>query len=80
MVCSWLYRIRPSVGHVPFKKLAHSYVQNNFSDLSFDPNQLRWKPFPLPAEGTSTQLPACQFACRWAASATRGEAQGGERV
>ncbi|ELR15130.1 homogentisate 1,2dioxygenase [Acanthamoeba castellanii str. Neff] len=47
---SWLYRIRPSVGHNPFKKLAHKYMQNNFADLSFDPNQLRWKPFPFPAD------------------------------
>lgn len=49
---SWLYRIRPSVGHNPFKKLAHKYMQNNFADLSFDPNQLRWKPFPFPADGS----------------------------
>lgn len=56
---SWLYRIRPSVGHDPFKKLAHKYIQNNFADLCFTPNQLRWKPFPLPAEGAFTRCQAC---------------------
>src|SRR5256885_13347184 len=39
---SWLYRIRPSVTHQPFKKLRDG------DDLTEGtPNQLRWDPFPL---------------------------------
>jgi hypothetical protein len=37
---SWLYRIRPSVCHTPFKKLDHVYFTNNFVDDHPNPNQV----------------------------------------
>lgn len=46
---SWLYRILPSVKHVPFKKIEKNLLTNNWSEYDNpDPNQLRWKPFDLP--------------------------------
>ena len=44
---SWLYRIRPSVTHHPFQPF-----RSGISTLSATPNQLRWDPFPIPAEPT----------------------------
>ncbi|KAJ3348495.1 hypothetical protein HDU91_006554 [Kappamyces sp. JEL0680] len=56
---SWFYRIRPSVCHVPFKRIPSSQLVRSFSVLDdaskevecyATPNQLRWSPFTLPAE------------------------------
>jgi len=41
---SWLYRIRPSVLHEPFEKIAGA------PHFIVTPNQLRWDPFPIPGE------------------------------
>ncbi|KAJ9528270.1 hypothetical protein QJQ45_014238, partial [Haematococcus lacustris] len=49
---SWLYRIRPSVTHEPFHP--HSFpcetLTADFSNGVVTPNQLRWRPWPLPTE------------------------------
>ncbi|KAI4486732.1 hypothetical protein M0804_006102 [Polistes exclamans] len=48
---SWLYRIRPSVVHEPFKKLTEKdvgHLDYDWNAMEPDPNQLRWKPFDLP--------------------------------
>ncbi|HVS31045.1 MAG TPA: homogentisate 1,2-dioxygenase [Thermoanaerobaculia bacterium] len=42
---SWLYRIRPSVTHEPFRRLREGTALGEGT-----PNQLRWDPFPLPSE------------------------------
>ncbi|GFR40186.1 hypothetical protein Agub_g745 [Astrephomene gubernaculifera] len=52
---SWLYRIRPSVTHQPFHPVdfPQQALSAHFSAASsalLTPNQLRWRPFPLPAE------------------------------
>jgi homogentisate 1,2-dioxygenase len=44
---SWLYRIRPSVTHEPFVTFRET---DTLADPT--PNQLRWDPFPIPAEPT----------------------------
>ena len=44
---SWLYRIRPSVTHEPFRPLRDGTALTGGT-----PNQLRWDPFPLPKEPT----------------------------
>jgi homogentisate 1,2-dioxygenase len=44
---SWLYRIRPSVTHDPFR----AYDQGA-QLLDGTPNQMRWDPFPIPKEPT----------------------------
>ncbi|CAH1116086.1 unnamed protein product [Phaedon cochleariae] len=47
-VRTWLYRIRPSVGHRPFKRLENVNVTHDWSETEPDPNQLHWNPFDLP--------------------------------
>jgi len=51
---SWLYRIRPSACHQPFEphKDANPLVNYNFDEQTPNPNQMRWKPFDIPAEPT----------------------------
>eukprot|EP00775_Hariotina_reticulata_P013328 gene13328-13457_t len=49
---SWLCRIRPSVTHEPFHPLNFPAEQltADFSLGVVTPNQLRWRPLPIPAE------------------------------
>ncbi len=50
---SWLYRIRPSVQHKPFKQIPNGLLRSGpFSEATPTPNQLRWNPLPIPAEPT----------------------------
>src|SRR5258707_5024342 len=44
---SWLYRIRPAVTHEPFSRVREAIPLEEAT-----PNQLRWDPFPIPAEPT----------------------------
>ncbi|XP_048577318.1 homogentisate 1,2-dioxygenase [Nematostella vectensis] len=45
---SWLYRIRPSVIHQPFKPIPQGNLTHDWKGAEPDPNQMRWKPFDLP--------------------------------
>ncbi|XP_022257500.1 homogentisate 1,2-dioxygenase-like isoform X2 [Limulus polyphemus] len=45
---SWLYRIRPSVLHTPFKKLPLGNLSTNWDIFEPNPNQLKWDPFDIP--------------------------------
>jgi len=46
---SWLYRIRPSVMHEPYRQIENRLVRSSpFHDGVTSPNQLRWDPFPIP--------------------------------
>jgi len=48
-----LYRIRPSVAHIPFKKIDNGGLDTeSVCNQVVDPNQLRWKPFGLPTQET----------------------------
>ncbi|XP_019875340.1 homogentisate 1,2-dioxygenase [Aethina tumida] len=50
---SWLYRIRPSVAHKPFRKFSSkNCVTNDWDEEEPDPNQMRWNPFDLPTTKT----------------------------
>ena len=49
---SWLYRIRPSAMHSPFKKIGNGKLVSDFGVTPTPPNQLRWNPLPFPAEPT----------------------------
>jgi homogentisate 1,2-dioxygenase len=50
---TWTYRIRPSVTHRPFSETPHPRFPGGPSaDVPTSPNQLRWSPFPVPAEPT----------------------------
>jgi len=49
---SWLYRIRPSVGHTPFVAAdlpSGAFLTSDFGDAVVTPNQLRWDPLPNPS-------------------------------
>lgn len=49
---SWLYRIKPTCAHKPFKlSKQNPRLQSEFGKAIVNPNQIRWKPFPLPADG-----------------------------
>lgn len=56
LLSSWLYRIRPSVTHEPFKSRvpAHGRLVSEFdkSNSSTTPTQLRWRPEDIPDSPT----------------------------
>lgn len=52
----WLYRIRPSVVHRPFAPLKVPHFTNDWSQCVPNPNQLRWKPYPMPDKGTKVDF------------------------
>ena len=46
---SWLYRIRPSVTHKPFRQISNNLLKSTpFDETPVSPNQLRWNPLPMP--------------------------------
>ena len=48
---SWLYRIRPSVMHKPYRQISNGLVRGTpFSEVVTSPNQMRWSPFAIPKE------------------------------
>ena len=49
---AWLYRIRPSAMHTPFKQIGNGNLVSDFGVAPTPPNQLRWNPLPIPAEPT----------------------------
>jgi len=47
---SWLYRIRPSATHAPFRRMSDGLVRSGpFNEVETPPNRLRWDPFPVEA-------------------------------
>ncbi|CAH3035089.1 unnamed protein product [Pocillopora meandrina] len=50
---SWLYRIRPSAVHMPFEKTTQGDLTHFWDECDPNPNQLRWKPFDIPPEGSN---------------------------
>ncbi|EGR28795.1 hypothetical protein IMG5_168310 [Ichthyophthirius multifiliis] len=59
---SWLYRIKPSVVHTPFKPSSsqnYLFIKNNFlndEQMYTTPNQLRWKPLPYNTQNPKNWL------------------------
>jgi len=50
---SWLYRIRPSVVHKPFKQIDNNLLRSTpFDEVPTPPNQLRWSPIRIPEKPT----------------------------
>ncbi len=50
---SWLYRIRPSVMHKPYREISRGLVRTAPCDeVATTPNQLRWDPITIPAANT----------------------------
>jgi len=47
---TWLYRIRPSAMHPPFKRIDNRLLRSApLAEVEASPNRLRWNPFPIPA-------------------------------
>ena len=49
---SWLYRIRPSAMHTPFKQISAGNLVSDFAKVPTPPNPLRWNPLPIPTAPT----------------------------
>jgi len=50
---SWVYRIRPSVMHEPYKPIENRLVRGTpFGEAPTPPNQMRWNPIAIPSEVT----------------------------
>src|SRR4051812_27935109 len=48
---SWLYRLRPSAMHGPYRRIDNKLLRSGpFNEVETPPNRLRWDPLPLPAE------------------------------
>ena len=46
---TWTYRIRPSVMHKPYQRIANGLVRSTpFNEVETTPSQLRWDPLALP--------------------------------
>ena len=48
---SWLYRIRPAAMHGSFEPFLQPRLHEDFGQGPVTPDQLRWDPLPMPAEG-----------------------------
>ncbi len=49
----WTYRIQPSAVHEPFREIPSGLLRSApFDEVPASPNQLRWRPLPLPKEPT----------------------------
>lgn len=49
---TWTYRIRPGAMHQPFRRIDEGRFVSSFGEIPPTPNQLRWDPFPIPAQPT----------------------------
>lgn len=50
---TWVYRIRPSAMHKPFRQIANGLIRSGpFQEVPAPPNQLRWQPLPIPSAPT----------------------------
>src|ERR1700712_1206090 len=50
---TWTYRIRPSVMHKPYERIANGLVRSSpFNEVETTPSQLRWDPLPIPTKPT----------------------------
>jgi len=50
---TWLYKLRPSATHPPFRRLAPGLLRSGpFDEVDTPPNRLRWNPLPVPAKPT----------------------------
>jgi homogentisate 1,2-dioxygenase len=50
---TWIYRIRPSVLHKPFRQIESNLFKSApFDEIVTTPNQLRWNPLSIPAKPT----------------------------
>ncbi len=49
-VRTWLYKIRPSAMHGPFRRISNGLIRSGpFDEVETAPNRLRWDPLPIEA-------------------------------
>jgi len=45
---SWLYRLRPSAMHAPYRRMSNGLLRSGpFNEVETPPNRLRWDPLPI---------------------------------
>ena len=50
---AWLYKLRPSAMHVPYKPIASRLLRSGpFDEVKTPPDRLRWNPLPIPSKPT----------------------------
>jgi homogentisate 1,2-dioxygenase len=50
---TWMYRLRPSAMHAPYKKISYPALASGpFDHSGAQPNRMRWDPFPIPSKAT----------------------------
>jgi homogentisate 1,2-dioxygenase len=50
---TWMYRLRPSAMHPPYRRIAQGLLRSGpFDEVEPSPNRLRWDPFPVPSNPT----------------------------
>ena len=50
---TWLYKLRPSAMHAPYKAFVGGLLRSGpFDEVKTPPNRLRWNPLPIPAKPT----------------------------
>jgi len=50
---SWLYKLRPSAMHAPYRRIANGLLRSGpFSEAETPPDRLRWNPLPIPSKPT----------------------------
>jgi homogentisate 1,2-dioxygenase len=60
---SWLYRLRPSAMHSPFRRIPEGYLRTApCLEVECSPNRLRWAPLEMPAEPTDFLAGLASFA------------------
>jgi homogentisate 1,2-dioxygenase len=48
---SWLYKLRPSAMHAPYRRMAQGLLCSGpFDEAETPPNRLRWDPLPIPSK------------------------------
>src|SRR2546425_5637779 len=50
---AWLYKLRPSAMHAPYRRIADGLVRSGpFDEVQTPPNRLRWNPLPMLSKAT----------------------------
>jgi homogentisate 1,2-dioxygenase len=50
---SWLYKLRPSAMHAPYRRIDDGNLRSGpFDEVETPPNRLRWDPLPIPSQPT----------------------------
>jgi homogentisate 1,2-dioxygenase len=50
---SWLYRLRPSAMHGPYRRIGNGLLRSGpFNEVETPPNRLRWDPLPIATKAT----------------------------